>query len=208
MRTHVALAIVVPIVWALSIAGIDPHMDNDPVALIGLSVIRIILSIAWGVIVGSLIARAVIAWKDRGYEPDPKLVPLFMNHLVKQEEFKLFGVWCTSCGSRMIEWKRQHGFEAKTGLPCITKTLACPDWNGEDESRRAWTLPGSFFTRQVHPCENVVMGPATPATEHDHDEREASLECVRCLIDMEKMGVLDRDAVSYRIAAIMEPKAE
>ncbi len=110
--------------------------------------------------------------------------------------------FCPDCGGRAVVWQNTNGFHT-TGLPRKNRVLACVDW-GTIAARLGGPLPGGLSPegRLVFGCGNVASTPYMPLVTHTHDGAIVELTCVRCLIEMERMGVLTREEAQEKLDAL------
>lgn len=122
--------------------------------------------------------------------------------------------FCGDCGSRVIVFRYQRGFDEETGQPAYIKKLGCPDWDpvasqaAANAQMAAYLKAGNFMSYMSHTepdvqtCGDMVRTSFEAATVHNHPEGEVETDCQRCIIDMEKVGILSRPEAERRLQEI------
>lgn len=187
---------------------LDP-IDNLSVRL----VVNVAVGLAFGYCVTSLVMGKVLERRRErqraqlatdfpllyGLTPPSIPVPMLssggaklLRHATKQ---KAGGpMFCPHCGGRAVLFEGSYGFNPD-GTKRKTQTMACVDWSQA-------TAPDDVYGGEVVGCGNLVQDPYAPTVVHDHAEEEVKLDCARCLIQMEKMGVLTREETQAKLDAL------
>lgn len=102
--------------------------------------------------------------------------------------------YCRDCGQRQVIFERFDNFDSKTGARRYARRLCCPDY--DPAKMAAMMTIGSWgYDYDDHgDCGNKQ--PATDwqsTVQHTgHVDGDSSLECPKCIITMEQLGILTR----------------
>ncbi len=192
------------ICWAIDLVGHNVlYLVSISLALVslGLGLVPGFLGGATGLVIGAsgvgMVANTSRARKLRGVsvrKPD-------------DEKRERPPIWCSDCGTRTIEFQRQVGFDPRTGAPRQALVWGCPSWD-IDAHRHPDAMENELFDEndyvwKFNRCGNTSRTSLRPAVVHNHEnEGEVSLECPRCVITMESMGVLTREDATSRLGSL------
>lgn len=172
--------------------------------------------VAVGAILGNVVYLTTWKWpKQDGQVPFARVRRFFKQdrsdravvaHLATIKEEKQF---CAACGSRKVVWRFQSGFNPKDGQPRHVSYMACPDWDEVSWTanyHRSVTSGLPFAYRPEVPprdCENKVTTSMAAMMVHlGHADGDVSVNCKRCIIDMERAGIITHDDADARLKEI------
>jgi hypothetical protein len=161
----------------------------------------VLVTVAMGIAIGGIGAMLFLMARDvfwRWPKEDGK-VPFAR---FRRKPKPAGGSFCGSCGSRRITFRKQSGFNTKTGQPRFRDLLACPDWD-ESAAKVSGLLAGYHYGYSDEPtmdCDKLVVTPRAPLTVHvGHADGDVSVTCKRCIIDMERLGIISHEDAALRL---------
>ena len=149
-----------------------------------------------------MFARAHYRWRLKQVQPEE----VHHEQATKSKSTR----YCTSCGRKYIEWRRQEGFDGLTGEPHFVVTMACPQWDRQaaqraynEQMERAYKA-GALFASMTYPtldvnCSHITATAEQPQLHAGHAPGEVEATCEGCIEDMVANEIITReDAAKLR----------
>jgi hypothetical protein len=162
----------------------------------------IIYRIVMGLSAGAMAGLIVQGIRNRRHVDEKKDETWTMARASEEKDKKV--EFCGSCGARKIRHQGQHGFKPDSGEPYILSFMACPNWDETAwRAKMALTPPSIFNYEPARDCEKMVFIPIAPTITHtNHADGDVSVDCKRCIIDMETAGIINHEDAETRLKEI------